>query len=131
MSDFKPRPGKNVDPENLKQFIEEVEFLLSRGWTQRDIGELMGISEGNFSNYLSGRFAVSNDIITEMRFLFKKVLKFRKMSSTDGTVDPDSKVSEPDYLPFERLVEEALTSLQKDVTAIKEQVFRKSDGSAQ
>jgi hypothetical protein len=129
MSDITPRAAQDVNPDNLMQFKGEMDFLLSNGWRQRDIGALLGISEGNFSNYLYGVVAISYNIISEFRYTFKKVLKKRKGAAPSNTpIDNTISQSETDqYQPLEKdeeaPIDQAIGRLET-VTAEQKEVLR-------
>jgi hypothetical protein len=140
MSGITPRAAQDVNPDNLIQFKEEMDYLLSNGWRQRDIGALLGISEGNTSNYLYGVIAISYNIISEFRFTFKKVLKKRKGTAPDN-IPIGNAIAQPGmdvFQPLEKgnaasmddLIHElkAVTAEQKEVLRQQQEVLRQMKG---
>src|ERR1700691_2621024 len=85
MSRITPNKAKNLDPEHFKEFKKNAEFILSRGWSQRDMAELLGIGEANLSKYLYGhiKFPVTYAFINKFSSIFRNVINLRALSPVE------------------------------------------------
>ena len=127
MSKITPNKAKNVDPEHFREFKKNAEFILSRGRTQRDVAELLGISEANLSKYLYGhiKFPVTYAFINKFSSIFRNVIKLRNLSQTEQeTLLAVTNEEDLDFTVNEKLdsIREDLNTVRKDVAILKEAI---------
>jgi predicted transcriptional regulator len=122
-----PRRAKKVDPDDFMDFIKDAQFVLDRGRSQKDIAELLGISEANLSKYLNGavKFPVTYAFINRFKSIFRNITQLRKLSPEEQEVLLTATNEEGlDFTIEEKLdsIKEDLNDLRKDVALLREEV---------
>jgi transcriptional regulator with XRE-family HTH domain len=126
MSKITPNKAKNVDPEHFKAFKENAQFVLSRGRSQRDIAELLGIGEANLSKYLYGhiKFPVTYAFINKFSSIFKNVIRLRTLSPMgEKTLLAAINEGDPDFTVNEELdsISEDLNHIRKELALLRDE----------
>ena len=93
--------------------------------TQRDMAELLGISEANLSKYLYGhiKFPVTYAFINKFSSIFRNVIKLRNLSLTEQeTLLTVTNEEDLDFTVNEKLdsIREDLNDVRKDVAFLKD-----------
>jgi predicted transcriptional regulator len=122
-----PRRAKKVDPDDFMEFIQDAQFVLDRGRSQKDIAELLGISEANLSKYLNGvvKFPVTYTFINRFKSIFRNITQLRKLSPQEREVLLATTNEEGlDFTIDEKLdsIREDLDDIRKDVALLREEV---------
>jgi transcriptional regulator with XRE-family HTH domain len=120
MSKITPRRAKNVDPEHFMEFKKNAQFVLDRGRSQRDMAELLGISEANLSKYLYGkvRFPVTYAFINRFSSIFRNVTQLRKL--TPAEQETFLEATNEEGLDF--TIDEKLDSIREDLNEVRRDV---------
>ena len=120
MSKITPKKAKNVDPEYFKEFKKNAEFILSRGWSQRDMAELLGIGEANLSKYLYGhiKFPVTYTFIDKFSSIFRNVINLRALTPAKQEIFLEA--TNEEGLDF--TIDEKLDSIREDLNEVRRDV---------
>jgi transcriptional regulator of heat shock response len=78
--------GLGVDNEQLKDFKEKVEYVLSIFEKHSLLAVLMGQEKGNWSHYMSGRNTITPEFIALFENIFRNVLKKQTFPENRGGV---------------------------------------------